>query len=84
MHEIHAGPDIRLDDDYAISHPSVGQCLMFSVFSWAHCGSIGVFLKLLTVSELRTIFFVSWQYVYIFDYFPVVIYWICKEASMRV
>ena len=63
MHEIHDGSDIRLDDDYGVSLPSVGQGLMFSVFSQAHCGLIGVFLKLSTVSEFRTIFFVSWQYV---------------------
>ena len=71
MHEIHNGSDIRLDDDYGISLPSVGQCLMLSVFSWARCGSIGVFLKRLAVSKLRTIFFVSWQYViYIIWLFP--------------
>ena len=81
MHEIHYGSDFRLHDDYGISLPSVGQRLMFSVFSWAHCGSIGAFLQLLTVREWRTIFFVSSQYVYIFDYFPVVIHWISKESS---
>ena len=80
MHEIHNGSDFRLHDDYGISLTSVGQHLMFSVFSRAHCGLIGDFLELLTFSELRTIFFVSLQYVYIFDYFPVVIHWISKEA----
>ena len=34
----------------------------------------------LTVNELRATSFVFWQYVYIFDYFPVVIHWISKEA----
>ena len=83
MHEIHYGSDFRLHDDYGISLPSVGQRLMFSVFSWARCGSIGAFLQLLTVREWGTIFFVSSQYDYIFDYFPVVIHWISKEASAR-
>ena len=68
MHDIHDVSDFRLHDDYSISLPSVGQRLMFSVLSCAHCSSIGGFLQLLTVSELRTIFFVSSQCVYIFDY----------------
>ena len=63
MHEVHYGSDLRLYDGYGISFPSVGQRLMF-VFSWAHCGSTGFSLAL-TVSDSRTIFFVSWQYVYI-------------------
>ena len=70
MHEIHDGLDFRLNADYGISLSSVDQRLMFSVFNWARCVSIWVFLKLLTVSELRTIVFVSSQYVYTFDYFP--------------
>ena len=41
MHGIHDGSDFRLHDDYGISLPSVGQRLMFSVFNWAHCDSIG-------------------------------------------
>ena len=81
MHEIHDGSDFRLYDCCGISLPSVGQRLMFSVFSGACCGSSGVFLKLLTISELRTIFFVSSQFVYILDYFPVVIHKISKKAS---
>ena len=80
MHEIYYGLDFRLHEEYGISLSSVGQRLMFSVFSWAHCVSIGFSLKLLTVSELRT---VSKQYVYTFDYFPVVIHWISKDASTR-
>ena len=43
MHETHDGLDFRLHEDYGISLSSVGQRLMFSVFSWAHCVSIGVF-----------------------------------------
>ena len=39
------GQHIRLDDDYGISLPSVGQRLMFSVFSWARCGLIGIFFS---------------------------------------
>ena len=67
MHEIHDGPDFRLRECYGISDTSVGQRLMF-VFSWAHYGSIGGWFSLaLTLGELRTNFFVSWQYVYIFD-----------------
>ena len=44
MHEIHEWSNFRLDDDYGISLPSVGQRLMFSVFSWAHCGSFFFFI----------------------------------------
>ena len=40
MHKIHRGSDFRLHDDYGISLPSVGQRLMFSLFSLAHCGSM--------------------------------------------
>ena len=83
MHEIHDVLDFRLHEDYGISLSLVGQRLMVSVFSWAHCVSIWFFLKLLTVSEFRTIVFVSSQYVYTFDYFPVVIHWIIKDASTR-
>ena len=82
MHEIHDVSDFRLYEDYGMSLPSVGQRLIF-VFSWAHCDSTWVVLKLLTVSELRTNFFVSWQYVYIFDCFPVAIHWMSKEAFTR-
>ena len=87
MHEIHGGSDFRLHDDYGITLLSMGQRLMF-VFSWAHCGSTSsaqlVFFSLaLPVIELRAIFFVSWQYVYIFECFPVVLHWISKEASTR-
>ena len=83
MHETHDGLDFRLHEDYGISLLLGGQRLMFSVFSWAHCVSTGVFLKLLTVSELRTVVFVSSQHVYTFDYFSVVIHWISKDASTR-
>ena len=83
MHEIHDGSDFRLRKCYGISDTSVGQRLMF-VFSWAHCGSIGGWFSLaLTLGELRTNFFVSWQYVYIFDCFSLVINWISKEVSTR-
>ena len=41
MNDIHDGSDFRLHDDYGISLPSLGQHPMFSVLSWAHCGSIG-------------------------------------------
>ena len=74
MLEIHGGSDFRLYDDSDITLSSVGQRLVF-VFSWAHCGST-FFSLALTVNELRDPFFVSWQYVYIFDYFPMVIHWI--------
>ena len=83
MHEIYDRLDFRLHEDYGISLSSVGQRLMVSVFGWAHCFSIWCFLKLLTVSELRTIVFVSSQYANTFDYFPVVIRWISKDASAR-
>ena len=80
MHEIHNGSDFRPDDDYGMLLPSVGQCLIF-VYSWALFGSTVFFSLALTVNELRATSFVFWQYVYIFDYFPVVIHWISKEAS---
>ena len=82
MHEIHDGPGFRFHDDYGITLSSVGQRLMV-VFSWVHCGSTGLLSLALTVSEFRTIFFVSWQHVYLFDCFSVVIDWIRKEASSR-
>ena len=83
MHEIHYGSDFRLHDDYGISLPSVGQRLMFSVFSWAHCGSVGAFLQLLTVREWEPFSLFHHSMIYIFDYFPVVIHWISKEASAQ-
>ena len=43
MHEIHDGSDTRLDDDYRISLPSVGQRLMFIAFSWAAMAQLGFF-----------------------------------------
>ena len=43
---------------------------------------LGVSLAL-TVSELRTIFFVIWHYVYILDCFSVVIHCISNEDSTR-
>ena len=81
MHGIPVGSDFRPHDDYSISLPSVGQHLMLA-FSLAHCGSAG-FLAL-TVSEWRSLFFVSLQYDYMFDGFPVVVHWISMEASKRV
>ena len=58
MHEIHGGSDAILYDDYDITPPSVDERLMF-VFIWANSSSIVSFSLALTVSELRTIFFVS-------------------------
>ena len=78
MHGIPVGSDFRPHDDYGISLPSVGQHLMFA-FSLAHCGSAA-----LTVTEWRNLFFVSLQYDFMFDGFPVVIHWISMEASKRV
>ena len=68
MHEIHGGSDFRLHDDYGITLSSVDQRLMFA-FSWVHRGSTAM-----TVGELKAIYFVSWQYVYIFDCFHVLIH----------
>ena len=66
MLEIHGGSDFRLHDDSDITLSSVGQRLVF-VFSWVHCGSTVFFSLALTVIELRALFFVYWQYVYIFE-----------------
>ena len=79
MHGIPVGSDSMTT---GISLPSVGQHLMFA-FSLTHCGSAGFFLAL-TVSEWRSLFFVSLQYDYMFDGFPVVVHWISMEASKRV
>ena len=68
MHEIPGGSDFRPHDDYDISPPSV--CWGFSLA--------------LTVSELKALFFISWQYDYIFDCFSVVVHWISMEASKQV
>ena len=75
MHEIHGGPCFRLNDDPGIKLSSVGQCLVI-VFGWSHNGVTGCFFLILTVCELRAIFFVSSRYVYKFDCVPVMMHWI--------
>ena len=72
MHKIHGGKTSNSINDYGITLSSVGQGLMFP-FSWVHRGSARIFLAL-TVRDLRAIFLVSWQYVYIVDCFPVLIH----------
>ena len=44
MHEIHDWSDIRLDDDYGISLPSIGQRLMFSL-AGPTVGQLGFFIS---------------------------------------
>ena len=78
MHEINGGLDFSLKTTLA----SVGQYLMF-VFGWVHRGSTVFFSLTLTISELRTLFFVSSHYVYKVDCFLMVIHLIGKEAYTR-
>ena len=80
--KFHGGSDFRLHDDYGITLSSADQRLMF-VFRWAPLWLNWVFSLALAVSELRALFCVSWQFVYISDCFPVVIHWINEEASKQ-
>ena len=75
--------ETQLNDDAGINFSSLGQCLMF-VSGRSTVATWGLSLAL-TVCELRAIVFVSWQYVYKFDCFPVMKHWIHvhKEASAR-